>query len=163
MTGQMNTFFINTFFEIFYLLFSLGRSFSILPWQVGACKLVVSTFGTDHEVFAIHCICRDKSKRQSCADHSTKGMNQSCCTRVKDIRVDSRDPQTFNISIWRYHCLGEVAFLKIWNQYWLPSDTVHQRFLFISPPCPSSNLVYRSLESTLITGPLSLIADCSLV
>ncbi len=34
-------------------------------------------------------------------------------------RVDSRDLQTSNISIWRYHCLGEVAFLKIWNQYWL--------------------------------------------
>ncbi len=63
-------------------------------------------------------------------------------------KVDSRDLQTSNILIWRYHCLGEVAFLKIWNQYWLPSDTVHQRLFFISPACPSSNLVYRSLEST---------------
>ncbi len=50
-----------------------------------------------------------------------------------DIRVNSRDLQPSNIPIWRYHCLGEVVFLKIWNQYWLPSDTVHQRFLFISP------------------------------
>ncbi len=33
------------------------------------------------------------------------------------VRVDSRDPQTSNISIWRYHYLGEVAFLKIWNQF----------------------------------------------
>ncbi len=48
-------------------------------------------------------------------------------------RVDSSDPQTSNIQIWRYHCLGEVVFLKIWNQYWLPSDKVHQRFLFIFP------------------------------
>ncbi len=48
-------------------------------------------------------------------------------------RVDSTDPQTSNIPIWRYHCLGEVVFLKIWNQYWLPSDTVHHRILFISP------------------------------
>ncbi len=48
-------------------------------------------------------------------------------------RVDSWDLQTSNISIWRYHCLGELAFLTISNQYWLPSDTVHQRFLFISP------------------------------
>ncbi len=49
-------------------------------------------------------------------------------------RVDSRDPQTSNMWVWRYHCLGEVVFLKIWNQYWLASDTVHQRFLFISLP-----------------------------
>ncbi len=34
-------------------------------------------------------------------------------------RVDSRDLQTSNISIWRYHCLKEVAFLKIRIQYWL--------------------------------------------
>ncbi len=52
---------------------------------------------------------------------------------ASNIRVDSRDLQTSNTSIWRYHCLWEVAFLKISNQYWLPSDTVHQRFLFISP------------------------------
>ncbi len=63
---------------------------------------------------------------------------QFCCvyalSNLKiDIRVDSRDPHTFNIPIWRYHCLGEVVFLKIWNQYWLPSDSVHKRFLFISP------------------------------
>ncbi len=53
--------------------------------------------------------------------------------KSKYVRVDSRHPQASNIPIWRYHCLGEVVFLKIWNQYWLPSDTVHQRFLFISP------------------------------
>ncbi len=27
-------------------------------------------------------------------------------------RVDSRDPQTSNIPIWRYHCLGEVVFWR---------------------------------------------------
>ncbi len=32
-------------------------------------------------------------------------------------KVDSRHPQTPNIPIWRYHCLGEVVFLKIWNHY----------------------------------------------
>ncbi len=48
-------------------------------------------------------------------------------------RVDLSDPQTSNILIWRYHCLGKVVSLQIWNQYWLPSDTVHQRFSFIFP------------------------------
>ena len=66
-------------------------------------------------------------------------------------KVDSRDLQMSNMLIWRYHCLGEVAFLNIWNQYWLPSDTVHQRF-FVHLPCPFSNLDYRSLESTLINN-----------
>ena len=61
-------------------------------------------------------------------------------------KVDSRDLQTSNISIWRYHCLGEVPFLKIWNQYWLPSDTVYQRYLFISPVHLQTDI---SLESTL--------------
>ncbi len=51
----------------------------------------------------------------------------------RSTRVDSRDLQMPNISIWRYHCSGEVAFLKIWNQYWLLSDTVHPRIFFISP------------------------------
>ncbi len=64
------------------------------------------------------------------------------------IRVDLRDLQISNISIWRYHCLGEVAFMKIWNQYWLPSDTMQQSF-FGHLPCPSSNVVYRYLELTL--------------
>ncbi len=47
-------------------------------------------------------------------------------------------------SIWRYHCLGEGEFLKIWNWYWYPSDTVYHRFLSIF------KLSYRSLESTLM-------------
>ena len=68
------------------------------------------------------------------------------------------DMQTSNISIWRYHCLGEVAFLKIWNQYWSLSDTVHQR-VFVHLPCPSSNLVHRSLESTLVNGLFKLRCD----
>ena len=59
------------------------------------------------------------------------------------------DIQTSNASIWRYHCLGEVVFLKIWNQYWLPSDTSQHSF-FAHHPYPSSKLVYRSLESTNI-------------
>ncbi len=61
--------------------------------------------------------------------------------------------RTSNIQIWRYHCLREVVFLKIWNQYWLPSDTVHRSRgseVFVHLPCPSSKLVYRSLESTLV-------------
>ena len=49
--------------------------------------------------------------------------------------------------------LGEVEFLKIWNQYWLLSDTVNHIVLHISPahlPCPFSNfIIYRSLELTL--------------
>ena len=44
---------------------------------------------------------------------------------------------------------GEVVFLKIWDQYRLPSDWVQQKFL-AHLPCPSSNLVHTSLESTLI-------------
>ena len=66
------------------------------------------------------------------------------------LRVDSRDPQTSNVSIWRYHCLGEVACPKIWNQYWLPSDAVDQRFLFISHAHLQS-----TLESTLVPGQIS--------
>ena len=31
------------------------------------------------------------------------------------------DMQTSKSSICTYHCLGEVAFLKIWNKYWLLS------------------------------------------
>ncbi len=45
--------------------------------------------------------------------------------------------QTSNTSIWGYHCLEEVEFLKILNQYRLPSDAIHHRvfFHFPCPPC----------------------------
>ncbi len=47
------------------------------------------------------------------------------CIKASSITtVCLTDMQTSNTSIWRYHCLGEVEFLKIWNQYRLPSDTV---------------------------------------
>ncbi len=69
----------------------------------------------------------------------------------KFVRVDSRDLQMPNILIWRYHCLGEVAFLKIWNQYWLVWYSASE--VFVHLPCPSSNLVYRALESTLALQP----------
>ncbi len=37
-------------------------------------------------------------------------------TKNNITRVDSKDLQMSNILIWRYHCLTEVVFLKIWNQ-----------------------------------------------
>ena len=64
------------------------------------------------------------------------------------VRVDSRDLQTSNISIWRSYCLGEVAFLKNWNQYWLPSDTVHQRFLLSPLPIFKLSLQVPWIDSS---------------
>ncbi len=64
------------------------------------------------------------------------------------LEVDSRDLQTYNISIWRYHCLGEVVFLKIWNQYSLPSDTVHQRFCSSSLPIFKLSLQVPWIDSS---------------
>ncbi len=81
-------------------------------------------------------------------------------TRTENTRVDSRDLQMPNISIWRYHCLGEEAFLKIWNQYWLLSDTVHQRFLFISPThlqTSKSLQVPNWIDSSMMTAYLVLL------
>ncbi len=89
--------------------------------------------------------------------HSQKVCFTFSDSKFRTPRVDSRDPQTSNIPIWRYHCLGEVVFLKIWNQYWLPSDTGATE-VFVHLPCPSSNLVYRSLESTLILHTLKIIS-----
>ncbi len=48
------------------------------------------------------------SGQQTLILHNLNAKLQQLC-----IRVDSRDPQTSNIPIRRYHCLGEVAFLKI--------------------------------------------------
>ena len=63
------------------------------------------------------------------------------------VRDDSRNLQTHNLSIWRYHCLGEVAFLvSIFITVWCRASEV---FVHLPDPCSFSNLVYRSLESTL--------------
>ncbi len=66
--------------------------------------------------------------------------------------------QRSNTSIWRYHCLGEVAFLSEDLKSMMKSDGTSQ--LFVHLPCPSFNLVYRSLESTLV-GQVYLKMECS--
>ncbi len=78
----------------------------------------------------------DPTKKMKCKWTSVTQICSGICVCFMNlvVQVDSRDLQTSNISIWRYHCLRELAFLKIWNQYWLPSDTVHQRFC--SSPLP---------------------------
>ena len=63
-----------------------------------------------------------------------------CDTRCSYVIICLTDMQTSNTSIWRYHYLGEVAFLKTWITLRYSTSQI-----FVHLPFPSSNLVYRSL------------------
>ncbi len=87
--------------------------------------------------------------------HSVLSPCKECSlSNTRRTRVDSRDLQTSPLSIWRYHCLGEGGISEdlksILITIWYSASEV-----FVHPLCPSSNFVYRSLESTLV----SLLCD----
>ncbi len=67
---------------------------------------------------------------------------------ITDLRIDSRDPQTSNIPILKIPLFGRGGISEdlksILITVWYSSSEV-----FVHLPCPSSNLVSRSLESTL--------------
>ncbi len=54
--------------------------------------------------------------------------NESYILNFVFVIIGLTDMQTSYASIWKYHCLGEVVFLKICNQYWLPPDTLQRSF-----------------------------------